>query len=195
MAGAEVKTALHDELRWARDAVVWKLEGLNDYDARRPLTATGTNLLGLVKHLAMTESQYLGGVFGRPFPERLPWWDADTDANGDKWATSEESRSWILELYQRVRAHSDSTINELELDAPGRVPWWPQPEVRLINVIAHVLAETNRHAGHADILREQLDGSTGVGPDDKGPPQRDGAWWRAYVAKVEAAASAADPTS
>jgi uncharacterized damage-inducible protein DinB len=191
MAGAEAKSALHDELRWAREAVVWKLEGLSDHDVRRPLTATGTNLLGLVKHLAMTESQYLGGVFGRPFPERLPWWDADAEANADKWATAEESRSGILELYRRVWAHSDSTIDGLDLDAPGRVPWWPRPEVTLVNVIAHVLAETNRHAGHADILREQLDGSTGAAPDDAGSPQRDAAWWRAYVAKLEAAASAA----
>jgi hypothetical protein len=48
---ADVKKALVDELGWARDAVVRKLDGLSEYDARRPLTGTGTNLLGLVKHL------------------------------------------------------------------------------------------------------------------------------------------------
>jgi uncharacterized damage-inducible protein DinB len=186
---AEVKSGLHDELRWAREAVVWKLQGLGEYDVRRPLTATGTNLLGLVKHLAMTESQYLGAVFERPFPEHLPWWDADAETDADKWATADESRSGILELYGRVCAHSDATIDELDLDAPGRVPWWPRPEVRLANVIAHVLAETNRHAGHADILREQLDGSTGVAPGASSQP--DAGRRRDHVAKVEAAARAA----
>ena len=118
------------------------------------------------------------------------WWDADAEDNADKWATTQESRSWILDLYRRVRAHSDATINGLDLDTPGRVPWWPRPDVTLINIIGHVLAETNRHAGHADILREQLDGSTGASPDDAGSPHRDAAWWRAYVAKVERLKSA-----
>jgi uncharacterized damage-inducible protein DinB len=191
MTGAELKASLHDELRWAREAIVWKLDGLEDYDVRRPLTPTGTNLLGLIKHVAMGESQYLGVVFGRPFPERLPWWDDDAEVNADKWATPQESRSQILELYRRTWEHSDATIDALDLDAPGRVPWWPRPEVRLINVIAHVLAETSRHAGQADILREQLDGSTGVGPDAGASPERDAAWWRSYVATVESAARAA----
>ncbi len=67
MVDVELKAALHDELRWAREAMLWKLDGLSEYDVRRPLTATGTNLLGLIKHLSMGESKYLGEVFGRPF--------------------------------------------------------------------------------------------------------------------------------
>jgi hypothetical protein len=195
MAVAELKAALHDELRWAREAMVWKLDGLSEYDVRRPLTGTGTNLLGLVKHLAMGESRYLGEVFGRPFAERLPWWDEDAGVNADKWATAQETRWSILDLYRRVREHSDATIDALDLAAAGHVPWWPRPEVRLINVIGHVLAETSRHAGQADILREQLDGSIGVGPEAAGSTRQDPARWRSYVAIVERAARTAARTT
>lgn len=65
------KDYLHDQLRWIRQALVWKLDGLSEYDVRRPLTATGTNLLGLVKHVATCEAWYFGEVFGRPFPPPL----------------------------------------------------------------------------------------------------------------------------
>jgi len=58
MVDVELKTALHDELRWVREAMLWKLDGLSEYDVRRPLTATGTNFLGLIKHLSMGESKY-----------------------------------------------------------------------------------------------------------------------------------------
>lgn len=191
MAGHELKDALHDELRWAREAMLWKLDGLSEYDVRRPLTATGTNLLGLIKHLSMGESKYLGEVFGRPFHEHLPWWDDDAADHADKWATVDEARSEIIERYRRVAEHADSTIHDLELDSPGYVPWWPRPNVKLINAIAHVLAETNRHAGHADILREQLDGATGFDADDTTSTQRDAEWWRRYVASIEAAAQQA----
>ncbi|MDX6280698.1 MAG: hypothetical protein QOH03_1769, partial [Kribbellaceae bacterium] len=68
------KEFLHGELRDLRAAVVWKLDGLSEYDVRRPLTTTATNLLGLVKHLALYESRYFGEVFDRPFPEALPRW-------------------------------------------------------------------------------------------------------------------------
>ena len=71
------KEYLHDDLRWIREAMLWKLDGLREYDVRRPLTATGTNLLGLVKHLTVTEARYFGEIFGRPFPEPLPRWDDD----------------------------------------------------------------------------------------------------------------------
>jgi hypothetical protein len=128
---------------------------------RRPLTVTGTNLLGLVKHLATWEARYLGEVFDRPFPELLPRWQ-DSDGS-DLWATERETREEIIGFYRRVWAHADATVDALPIDAPGLVPWWqPRPEVKLFNVLVHVLSETQRHAGHADILREQLDGATGT---------------------------------
>jgi hypothetical protein len=186
------KEYLHSDLREVREAMLWKLEGLSEYDARRPLTSTGTNLLGLIKHLSITEAWYFGEVFGRPFPERLPWWDDDADEGADMWATADETRAEIIDRYRRVWAHSDSTIADLDIDSSGYVPWWPRPEVKLFNVLVHVLTETNRHAGHADILREQLDGATGTGAGRSSLHERDADFWANHRAKIERAAKKAD---
>jgi Protein of unknown function (DUF664) len=183
------KAYLQGELRDAHEMVLWKLDGLGEYDVRRPLTTTGTNLLGLVKHLSVWEARYLGEVFGRPFPEPLPRWD-DAEARGtDLWATEHESRAEIIDRYRRVWAHSDATITDLAIDSPGYVPWWPRPDVMLFTVLVHVLTETSRHAGHADILREELDGATGTGP--WAAQQRDAAVLEARRAEIERAARAA----
>jgi hypothetical protein len=185
------KAYLHSDLREIRQAIVGKLDGLGEYDIRRPLTSTGTNLLGLVKHLSVWESRYFGEVFDRPFPEPLPRWD-DTEARGtDMWVTEHETREEIIDRYRRVWEHSDATISTLDIDAPGHVPWWPRPNVTLFNILVHMLAETNRHAGHADILREQLDGKTGTAADQSNPQERGTAYWEDYCAKIERAAKAA----
>ncbi|MEU4792254.1 DinB family protein [Micromonospora tulbaghiae] len=156
------KEYLHNDLRQIREAMLWKLDGLSEYDVRRPLTASGTSLLGLVKHLSFGEARYFGEVFGRPFPEPLPRWD-DPDPEGiDMWASEHETREEVIGRYRRAAEHADATIEALAIDAPGHVPWWPRPDVKLFNILVHVLTETGRHAGHADILREQLDGSTGT---------------------------------
>jgi hypothetical protein len=185
------KEYLHEDLREIRQTMLWKLDGLSEYDIRRPLTSTGTNLLGLVKHLSHTEARYFGDVFGRPFAERLPWWDDDAEADADLWVTEAETRAEIIDRYHRVWEHADATIEALDIDAPGHVPWWPRPDVMLFNVLVHVLTETNRHAGHADLLREQLDGATGTAETYPDQPGRDAAFWRAQRAKIEAAARAA----
>ncbi|MFF2619462.1 DinB family protein [Kitasatospora sp. NPDC058046] len=185
------KDNLHGRLRRDREALLWKLDGLSEYDARRPLTATGTNLLGLVKHVATVEARYFGEVFDRPSPEPLPRWQ-DSDG-GDLWATEDETREQITGFYQRTWEHSDATINELPLDAPGHVPWWPEPhaDTNLFAVMVHVLGESNRHAGHADILRESLDGRTGMRPEHA--KRIDGQARAAYFAKIEQAARSAAP--
>ncbi|MEX2268117.1 MAG: DinB family protein [Acidimicrobiia bacterium] len=187
------KDYLHSDLRDVRATMLWKIEGLAEYDVRRPLTTTGTNLLGLIKHLADTEARYFGDVFGRPFPERLPGWgDDDFELFADMWATADESRAEIVDRYKRVWDHSDATIAALDIDAPGHVPWWPRPNVKLFNVLVHVLTETNRHAGHADILREQLDGA--VGTEEGGFLQQlDRAFWENHRAKIDQAAKVAGP--
>jgi hypothetical protein len=172
--------------------LVWKLDGLSEYDVRRPLTPTGTNLLGLVKHLASVETGYFGDVFGRPFGESLPWFADDAEANADMWATADESREDIVGLYRRVSAHSDATIDELPLDAPGRVPWWGERgDVTLHHILIHMIAETHRHAGHADIVRELIDGAAGLLKGNDNLPPGDRAWWESYRAKVEHAAKEA----
>lgn len=183
------KDSLHQRLRRDREALLWKLDGLSEYDARRPLTATGTNLLGLVKHVATVEARYLGEVFGRPSPEPLCRWQ-DSDGS-DQWAAGHETREQIVGFYRRTWEHSDATIGALALDAPGHVPWWsePRPNTNLFAVLVHVLGETVRHAGQADILREGVDGRTGMRAEHEQPI--DEAARAAHFAKVEQAARAA----
>ncbi len=190
MADSDAKAVLKQYLQRGREALVWKLEGLSEYDLRRPLTPTGTNLLGLVKHVASVEAGYLGETFGRRFPEPLPWFDEGAEINDDMWATPQESRDSIVGLYRRVWAHSDETIDGRDLDAIGKVPWWPEErrQAALHRILVHVIAETERHAGHADIVRELIDGAAGLRPGVSNLPSEDPAWWEAYRAKVEQAA-------
>lgn len=180
MAATTEKAILHRYLRTGREAVLWKLDGLSEYDVRRPLVPTGTNLLGLVKHLAGTEAGYFGDVFGRPFGEPLPWREDGSETNSDMWATADESRESIVELYHRVAAHSDATIEALPLDAPGIVSWWQEGRrsVTLQQILVHMIAETHRHAGHADIVRELIDGAAGLRQGNDNMPPEDRAWWR-----------------
>jgi hypothetical protein len=187
------KADLHRYLQVGREALVWKLEGLSEYEIRRPMTPTGTNLLGIVKHVASVEAGYLGDIFGRPFTEPMPWTDEGAEANADMWATAEESREDIVGLYRRVWAHSDATVEAFDLTAVGRVPWWPEGknEVTLHRLLIHMIAETHRHAGHADVVRETIDGAAGLRADNGNLPEGDEAWWADYRNRVEAAARAA----
>ena len=164
--------------------------GRSEYDVRRPLTPTGTNLLGLVKHLAYVEMGYFGATFGRPVPEAQPWIDDEVEANADMWATAGESREDVLALYRRAWAVADATVEALPLDAVGEVPWWPpdRRRVTLHRILVHVIAETQRHVGHADIVRELIDGAAGMRADNDNLPPADAAWWEGYRARVEQAA-------
>jgi hypothetical protein len=183
------KANMHGRLRRDRQALLWKLDGLSEYDARRPLTATGTNLLGLVKHVATVEAWYFGAVFGRPSPEPLRRWQ-DSDGS-DHWAAEHETRDQIVGFYRRTWEHSDATIDALPLDAPGHVPWWSPPyaDTNLFLVMLHVLGESMRHTGHADILRENLDGRTGLRPEHEKPIDEEAR--AAHRAKIEEAAKSA----
>ena len=181
------KAFLHRYLQSAGDALLWKLDGLPEYEIRRPMVPTGTNLLGLIKHVATTQADYFGKCFDRPFAEPMPWIDEDAAPNADMWAAGDESREWVIDFYRRVREHSDATIEALELDAPGHVPWWPgeRGEVTLQQILVHMIAETNRHAGHADIVRELIDGAAGLRVDNDNLPRVDAAWWEAYRQRLE----------
>ncbi|MFD3475154.1 DinB family protein [Streptomyces sp. NPDC058695] len=190
MNASEPKADLHFYLQSARDALLWKLEGLSEYDIRRPLTPTGTNLLGLVKHVASVELGYLGDTFGRPSGEPMPWVEESAELNADMWATADESREFIVELYRRAWAHADATIDALPLDTVGKVPWWPdgRDEVTLNHAVVRVIADTHRHAGHADIIRELLDGASGMSKGNDSMASDDPAWWEDYRGRVERAA-------
>lgn len=188
-----MKSGLKRYLQAGRDVLVWKLDGLTDYDMRRPLVPTGTNLLGLVKHMTGVEAGYLGSVFGRPWSERLPFLDDDgewTEPNADMWARPEESADDIVGLYRRVWQHSDATIDELPLDTVGQVGHWPEGkrELSLQLAVVHVAIDTQRHAGQADIIRELIDGAIGYRQGMDFPAEWDEKWWAAHHERVDRAA-------
>jgi hypothetical protein len=174
-------------LQRARDALLANLEGLGDYDVRRPMTPSGTSLLGIVKHTATVESGYLGDCVGRPMGLDLPW-DNDDDmwSGADMWAKADESREWLVDLYRRISAHADESIRTLGLGAPAVVPWWPEHRrnTTLGFLVAWMLEETAQHAGQADVVREGIDGRGGADHDEIG----DAAHWEAYVARIQAEA-------
>jgi hypothetical protein len=174
-----------------RDAVLWKVDGLSERDLRMPRTPTGTNLLGLVKHLAGCEAEYFGGCLGRPWPEPFAFWDDEAEPNADMWATQDESPEQVLDTYRRVVAFADETIEPLALDAPAHVPWWRTPDTDLHTLLVHMAVETARHLGHLDILREQVDGGRGLRDGLSNLPDVDEAWWDDYVARLRAVAERA----
>lgn len=197
MTQMQMKSDLHRYLQTTRDVLLWKLDGMGEYDIRRPMTPTGTNLLGIVKHVASVELGYFGGTFDRPSGEPMPWLADDAEDNADMWATADESKEAIVGLYHRAWAHADATIEALDLDAVGHVPWWPRErrEVSLHRILVHVTAETHRHAGHADIARELIDGAVGLRKDTDNMPTGDQGWWQRYRDRLERVARTAADTS
>jgi hypothetical protein len=183
---SDLKAELHRNLQASRAGLLAKLEGLSEYDLRRPATPTGTNLLGLVKHLAGLEYGYLGESFDRPAPETMSWIEDGSIWDGaDMWATADETSEYLVGLYQRACAHADQTIAETDLLTPGRVAHWPEDrcETTMGVLLIRMVGETAQHAGHADIVRELIDGRGGPDHDvlDEGA-------WQQYVAKIQAAA-------
>jgi uncharacterized damage-inducible protein DinB len=191
-SGDDVKTTMHRYLRTERDQLLTKIDGLGEYDMRRPLTPTGTNLLGILKHVASVQLGYFGETFGRPSGIGLPWLAPEAELNADMWATADESRDDIVELYRRSASHSDATIEALDLRAEGSVPWWPEERraVTLDHILVRLVAEIARHAGQADIVRELIDER--AGNDDGNLPEQSAEEWAAYRARLEAAAVEAE---
>lgn len=176
-------------LQTLRDAALWKLDGVSEYDARRPLVPSGTNLLGLVKHLAWCELAYFVQTWGRELPVSDLWDDPDADHNDDLWVPASESRQDVVDFYRMSWAEADRTFAAHELEDTGRVPHWhpDRNTVTLHQVLVHMTVETARHVGQMDILREHLDGAIGMRVGASNLPD-DGYDWPAYVAKVQAAA-------
>ncbi|WP_420112503.1 DinB family protein [Pseudactinotalea sp.] len=188
----DVKTHLHGYLRRLHEALLWKIDGLGERDARWPMTPTGTNLLGVLKHVASIEAEYFGHAFGRPFPEPMPWLDDDAEANADLYAAPEETIGSIRAFAERVWAHADATIDALDLGARGHVPWWGERgDVTLAQILVHVIADVARHTGHADIVRELLDGASGLSVANSNLPEGDEQWWADYVEKLKEIATGA----
>ena len=153
---SDEKTSLHASLDRHRDVVLWKLDGLDDEQLRRPMTPSGTNLLGLVKHLGAVEYAWFCETFGRE-AEPLPFDPDDDDA--DLRVRPDETTADIVAFYGRARAAADRVIDELDVDDLGTA--WFGDAVSMRWVLIHMVEETARHAGHMDVLRELIDGATG----------------------------------
>jgi hypothetical protein len=193
----ELKAVLQRYLSRGRDAMLWKLDGLSEYDVRRPMVDSGTNLLGLVKHLTYCEAWYFGNCFDRPFESSLDDWEGNDEPNHDMYAHANESREFIIERFRRACTHSDATIESLPLDAVAHVPWWQPPrgpEASLGWLLIHVATETHRHAGHADILRELIDGAAGVSSVNSNLPEVEADFWHGYRDRLEQIAHEASDT-
>lgn len=184
---------LRHYLTGAREALLWKLEGLGERQLRLPRTPTGTSFLGTVLHCANVEIGYFGATFGREWaepdhPAVIPMDAYDSDPQADWVVPADLPAADLVAFYGRVGAFADAALAELPLDTPGRVPWWPEGRAAttLHQIAVHVLCDLQRHAGQLDILREQLDGATGLRPAITNIP--DGVDWPAYVVGLTAIA-------
>jgi hypothetical protein len=179
------KSLLHAHLKLNRDALLWKLEGLGEAELRRPMTGTGTNLLGLVKHLTGVEGGYFCDAFGRERPALA--WEADEDAAlgefSDMYAKPDETAEEIVACYRAATAAADQSIAALDLDATGRHHLGITVSLRWM--LLTVLLDTARHAGHADIVRELIDGAAGSSREWPGvAPADDEEYRQTYLARV-----------
>jgi uncharacterized damage-inducible protein DinB len=182
------KTVLLQYLQRPRDTLLWKLEGLSEREARMPRTPTGNSLLGVVKHCLNVEAGYFGPTFGREFPtpeELVSLEDYEQDMQADWYAREDETKDGIVDLYRRVQAFANETIEQLALDARGQVAWWPpeRRETTLQRIIVHVINDVAQHAGHADVMRELHDRKIGLRPEAPNLPD-DAFDWDGYVAKL-----------
>ena len=112
----------------------------------------------------------------------------DAAPNAEFWATPDESSDDIVTRCRAAWDVSDATTSGLPLDAVGSVPWWGDATVTLLQVLVHITSETQRHAGHADIVRELIDGSAGLLNGHDNLHIRDPSDQRRFREQVEAAA-------
>jgi hypothetical protein len=152
------KESLKAALERHRDVVMWKIDGLDDAQLRRPMTPSGTSVLGLVKHLASVEFGWFCDTFDRPV-ELLSSIDYDADEESDMRVAPDETTADIVSYYERARAAANAAIDEIDLETVGRS--WDNNPVSMRWVLIHMLEEDARHAGHLDILRELIDGAAG----------------------------------
>ncbi len=184
LATGDEKALLHAQLQLHRDALLWKLEGLGEPDLRRPMTGTGTNLLGLVKHLTGIEGAYFCDAFGRERPPLT--WEGDEDVAlgefSDMYAKPDETAEEIVASYRAATAAADRSIADLDLDATGRHHLGITVSLRWM--LLTVLLDTARHAGHADIVRELIDGAAGMNREWPGVAPADEEYHETYLARV-----------
>lgn len=142
-------------LDYLRATLLWKVEGLSDEELRRPFPPSSMTLLGMIKHIAYVERWWFQIVFaGEELP--LPWTDNDPDAD---WRVEpDESAAAIIAFYKREIERSRAIVASASWDDPAKRPEMDQT---LGWILTHMVEETARHCGHADLFREQIDGATG----------------------------------
>jgi uncharacterized damage-inducible protein DinB len=136
-----------------RDAMVRISEGLTDDQVRAPGVPSGTNVLGLIQHLTGYEEHWFGRVF----------LGEDRDIDTSMSVPADATREEIVAAYRQACARSDEIVRACpELSALARRTNPGHEDLSLRRIVVHMIEETARHAGHADILREQIDGATGL---------------------------------
>jgi uncharacterized damage-inducible protein DinB len=161
-SGAQLREYLND----AREAILWKCEGLSDAQARTPLTPTGTHVMGLLLHLAVTESEYFIACLGHEIENLVIRGIVEAeDAQAGFLPPPDMTLVDAVDIYREATVAADAVLDELELDSPAVVPWWIKHRKTTVErLLLHMIAESHRHAGHLDIVREQLDGFIGLRP-------------------------------
>lgn len=152
------KDTLSSFLQYLRETIVLKCTGLSEEQMRSTPTISTMNLLGMVKHLTIVERYWFQGVF-LDADVALPW--SEEDPNGDWRASDSDTVSAALDAYVAECQISDQVVRDHDLEALAK--WAPSDEERrsLRWILVHLVEETGRHCGHADILREAIDGLTG----------------------------------
>jgi uncharacterized damage-inducible protein DinB len=149
---------LTEFLDYQRAVVLRKVAGLDDEQLRRPMTASGLTMLGFVKHIAYVERWWFRVVFAGE-PVEVPWTDDDPDAD---WRVEpDDTTDAIVALYLEEIERSRAIASRAELDEIARNPRVQDDDVTMRWILLHMIEEIARHLGHADIMREALDGATG----------------------------------
>lgn len=187
----EIKNHLMAYLNASRESVLWKAEGLSDHDLTRPLVPTGTNILGVIQHLAGVELGYFVQCLGQQVEQpRFAALEATDDPEADMWVPAGIPTAEILDYYRSAIDSANKNITDLPLEAAATVPWWA-PEKRNTTVgrlLIHMNIETSRHAGHLDIVRELIDGSAGDRQLSPNLPDYDANAWTDLYQKIQLAA-------
>ncbi len=157
---ASDKQTLIESLDNQRAIAVWRLEGLDDEAATRPMVPSGTNLLGLVKHLAWTDLYWFVEVFAG---DRVDYPYPDDDPAADFRPELGDTVADVIDLYRAHVERCNRVIAGSDLDMVSK---GDQNGVHfsLRWIMVHMITETARHLGHMDIVREQIDGVTGYAP-------------------------------
>jgi uncharacterized damage-inducible protein DinB len=156
-------TLLGEFLDFHRATLVWKVSGLTQDQLAARLPPSELTLAGLLKHMALVEDTWFTRrLLGRDMPE--PWASADFRADPD-WefhSAVDDSPSDLLDLYAASCERSRAAVAEVgDLGAWAARPTRTGDRVNLRWILLHMIEETARHNGHADLLRESIDGETG----------------------------------